>query len=274
MINPLRPLFVGLSLVGLPLLLALSAFAAAAEFGEYSHDEALAHSQAAIGRQLQGIELLRPDGSAVSLSEYRGKPLVISMIFSSCHHVCPTTTQYLRQVIAKARSALGEDSFQVLSIGFDTVNDSPERMAQFRASTGISDERWEFLAGDPAGMAALAEHLGFIYYPSPRGFDHLVQASVVDPEGVIYRQVYGMSFPTPVLVEPLKQLVFGQPEAPSAVDYLSNRIRLFCTVYDPATDTYHVDISVFIGTFVGIMVSILFGRVLFKEWRRSIEAGR
>jgi protein SCO1/2 len=110
--------------------------------------------------------------------------------------------------------------------------------------------------------------------PSPRGFDHLVQVSIVDAEGVIYRQVYSMSFPTPQLVEPLKELVFGEPRSQSSLDYLSNRIRLFCTVYDPATDTYHVDISVFIGTFVGIIVSLIFGRVLFKEWRRSFKAGK
>jgi protein SCO1/2 len=83
-----------------------------------------------------------------------------------------------------------------------------------------------------------------------------------------------MTFPTPALVEPLKELVFGRPTAPSALDYLGNRIRLFCTVYDPATDSYHIDISVFIGTFVGLVVSILFGRVLLREWRRSIEADR
>ncbi|MEP5764212.1 MAG: SCO family protein [Halieaceae bacterium] len=274
MLKPDRPL-----LVGLLFLLGLSGLARGAadtgvDFANYSHDEALAHSQAAIGNTLHDIELTRSDGSAVSISDYRGKPLVISMIFSSCHHVCPSTTQYLQQVVDKAQSVLGDDSFQVISVGFDTANDSPERMARFRTSIGISNQRWDFLAGDENSIAALTEQLGFIYYSSARGFDHLVQASVIDAEGRVYRQVYGMSFPTPALVEPLKQLVFGQPTAPSTVDYLSNRIRLFCTVYDPATDTYHIDISVFIGTFVGLMVSLLFGRVLIREWRRSIEASQ
>lgn len=258
------------------LLLSISAVVAAPDpdFTRFSHDDALAYSQAAIGTPLQGIELLKSDGSAVSLAAYRGKPLVISMIFSSCHHICPTTTQYLQQVVDKARAALDPDSFQVVSIGFDTVNDSPQRMAQFRTSTGVTDERWDFLSGDAAGIAKLVRQLGFIYTPSPRGFDHLIQTSIVGADGVIYRQVYGMSFPTPSLIEPLKELVFGQPQGQSTLDYLSNRIRLFCTVYDPATDTYHIDISVFIGTIVGLIVSLLFGRALIKEWRRSIEADR
>lgn len=262
------------TLVGL--FLSISAVFAAAEpdFSSFSHDDALAYSQAAIGTSVQGIELVNSDGATIALESYRGKPLVLSMIFSSCHHICPTTTQYLQQVVEKARAVLDEDSFQVATIGFDTINDSPERMAQFRINTGVSDQRWDFLSGDTANMARLVRQLGFIYTPSPRGFDHLIQSTVIDAQGRIYRQVYGIQFPTPHLIEPLKELVFGNPRSQSALDYLSNRVRLFCTVYDPATDTYHVDISVFIGTFVGLVVSIVFGLVLFKEWRRSFEADK
>jgi protein SCO1/2 len=260
--------------VGLPFLLSGTVVAAlpAVDFSSFSRDQALEHSQAAIGTTLEGIELIRDDGSTVAIEDYRGKPLIISMIYSSCHHVCPSTTQHLQLVVNKARSVLDTDSFQVLSVGFDTVNDSPLRMAQFRQRAGVDDEGWDFLAGDAADMEKLATQLGFIYYPSPKGFEHLVQASVVDARGVIYRQIYGMSFPTPTLIEPLKDVVFDRPQSLSKLNYLANRIRLFCTVYDPATDTYHIDISVFIGTFVGMVVSILFASVLIKEWRRSAGA--
>lgn len=259
--------------IGLLALFSLAVAAADPDFAGFSHDEALDYSQAAIGTTLQGIELRKADGSVTSLEAYRGKPLIISMIFTSCHHVCPNTTRYLDEVVQKARSALDEDSFQVVSIGFDTANDSPERMAEFRVRSAVDDPNWDFLSADAATMAELTRALGFIYYASPRGFDHLVQSTVVDGKGTIYRQVYGMSFDTPLLIEPLKELVFGRPREQSTLQHMTNRIRLFCTVYDPATDSYRIDISVFIGTFVGMVVSILFGTVLIKEWRRSIKAG-
>jgi len=259
----------------LGLLLAQAApLAIATDFGGFSRDEALQYSQAAIGETLASLQLLRQDGSAVPIEHYRGRPLVISLIYTSCHHVCPSTTQYLQQVVEKARSVLGSDSFQVVSVGFDTARDGPAQMADFRRSVGIVADNWDFLAADADNLDTLVRQLGFIYYPSPKGFEHLVQASIIDAEGVVYRQVYGMSFPTPALVEPLKELVFDRPRPPSALDYLENRIRLFCTVYDPATDAYHIDISVFIGTFIGMLVSLVFAWVLFKEWRRSIEADR
>ena len=239
---------------------------------DFSREQALAYSQEAIGRTVSGVTLTAGDGEPRALESFRGRPLVVSLIFTSCHHICPSTTQYLNEVVKKARGALGEDSFEVITVGFDTANDSPGRMAEFARNNGVTDPRWQFLAADEAAMDALASQLGFIYTPSPRGFDHLIQSSIIDADGVVYRQVYGIRFPTPQLIEPLKQLVFGEPQQQSSLSYLGNRIRLFCTVYDPATDSYRIDISVFIGTIVGVIVSILFGYVLLKEWRKSIRA--
>jgi len=244
------------------------------DFGGYSREQALAHSQAAIGRTLEGIVFTRSDGKTVTIKDYRGSPLVISLIYTSCHHICPSTTAHLDKMVEKARSALGDSSFRVISVGFDTENDNPVRMAQFSKRLDIEGTHWDFLSISTDQQEQLVEQLGFIYYASPKGFEHLIQASLVDETGKVYRQVYGMTFPTTALVEPMKELVFGQPRPESALQHLGNRIRLFCTVYDPATDSYSIDISVFIGTFVGLVVSILFGRILIKEWRRSLKAER
>ena len=264
----------GPALAGLFTFIGTATVAAEPDFSKFSHDDALAYSQAAIGSTVEGIVLTRPDGTSVSLEDYRGKPLVISLIFTSCHHICPTTTVNIRKVVDKARDALDEDSFAVVTVGFDTINDSPERMGQFQRSNGITDQRWNFLSADADNIDKLVRQLGFIYTPSARGFDHLIQSSVIDADGKVYRQLYGIEFPTPHLIEPLKELVFGEPKTHSSLAYLGGRIRLFCTVYDPATDSYYIDYSVFIGTFVGLVVSILFARVLLIEWRRSIKAGK
>jgi len=262
------------AIAGLCTFLSVASVCAAPGVAEFSREEALAFSQAAIGETLAGVALVAPDGQQVAVEDFRGKPLVISMIFTSCHHICPSTTQYLQEVVKKARGALDEDSFQVVTVGFDVANDNPERMAQFGRSNGVNDPGWQFLAGDELAIDSLVSQLGFIYLPSSRGFDHLIQSTIVDADGKIYRQVYGITFPTPQLIEPLKELVFGHPREQSSLSYLGNRIRLFCTVYDPATDSYRIDVSVFIGTIVGIITSLVFGRVLFREWRKSIKAGR
>jgi protein SCO1 len=169
-------------------------------------------------------------------------------------------TKHLERVVRIARNSLGEDSFHVLTIGFDAARDNPEQMRSFARQQGVSLPDWEFLSGDQQSIDALAAELGFVYYPSPRGFDHLVQASVIDHDGIVYRQVYGEVFNTPLLVEPLKQLVFDVRPEQSAFEALSNRVRLFCTSYDAAADRYYFDYSLFIGMGIG---GLIIGSTLF-----------
>jgi protein SCO1/2 len=126
-------------------------------------------------------------------------------------------------------------------------------------------------------MAALVDNVGFVHYPSPRGFDHINQVTVVDRDGVIYRQVYGAAFELPWLVEPLKQLVYNRPQPNDPIGSgLFNRIKLFCTVYDPNTGRYRFDYSLFVGIAVGAAVVFSVIAWLLLEYlraRRSKRAG-
>jgi protein SCO1/2 len=82
-----------------------------------------------------------------------------------------------------------------------------------------------------------------------------VQVTILDREGRVWRQVYGDTFPTPQLVEPLKDLVFNRPVSESGLfGTLGDRIRLFCTVYDAQGDRYLFDYSLFAGIFIGVLV--------------------
>jgi len=189
------------------------------------------------------------------------------MIYTSCYHICPTTTENLNRVVQKARDVLGEDSFNVVTIGFDTANDSPEAMKYFSEIHTSKTDNWFFLSTDAASITALSRDLGFIYTPSPQGFDHLIQASILDQNGVVYRQVYGMKPQTPHFVEPIKELVFGEPKESSFLEAVTKKVLLFCTVYDPARDRYVFDYTIFIGLFMGTVLGIFFIRLLIREWR-------
>jgi protein SCO1/2 len=236
---------------------------------EFDETAALATSQAAIGRLLADYTLRDRTGQSVRLADYRGKPLVISLIYTSCYHICPATTQHLAKVVKAARAALGENSFRVVTIGFDTAHDNPEAMRAFARQQGVDLADWKFLSTDAASMERLARNIGFLYFPSPKGFDHLVQATVVDANGKIYRQVYGMTFDTPLLVEPLKELVFGQAPNQSLLSGLWGKVKLFCTTYDPANDRYRFDYSLFIGMFIGFLIIASGVYFLVREIRRS-----
>jgi protein SCO1/2 len=238
--------------------------------GQYDADESVAISQAAVGRRLTDLELTNSQGQTVHLSDYLGRPVLVSMVFTSCYHVCPAITRHLASAVDAAREALGEDRFQVLTIGFDTANDSPDAMRQFAREQKVDDPDWAFLSGDAETMKQLTANVGFVHFPSPRGFDHINQVTVVDRDGIIYRQVYGADFDLPWLVEPLKQLVFNRPEpAQQFVLGFFDRVRLFCTVYDPSTGRYRFDYSLFVQIAVGALFLLAFGSWLVLEIIRA-----
>jgi protein SCO1 len=256
----------------LALVAAVAAAAAAAD--GFDRERALAESQAAIGRSVGEAAFTDASGQTRRLSDYRGKPLVVSLIFTSCAHICPATTQQLRRGVQVARQALGEDSFRVLTIGFDTRRDTPAMMADYARRQGVREPGWDFLAADAATVERLSADLGFQFYPTGGGFDHLIQSTIIDAGGAVYRQVYGIDFRIPHFVEPLKELVFALEPGQSLLADLTNRIRLFCTVYDPASDSYRFNYSVFVGLAIGLAMGVLALYLLIGEWRRHHRARR
>jgi len=271
-----RALICGLLLHMLPLcvVLAQSATPIAGndlENSTFNYDQALAVSQAAIGRTVSDVEFTSADGRRLTLGELRGKPLVLSMVYTSCYQICPMTTRFLSGVVDKARAALGEDSFAVAVVGFDVEVDNPAAMQYFANKQGISDKGWQVLSASSSAVEALAGDIGFQYFASSNGFDHLIQATVIDAEGRVYRQVYGQVFDTPLLVDPLIELVLGRspPEQP-LLDNLVSKIKLFCTTYDPVRDGYYFDYSLFIGMLIGGSI-IVFTAVIVV---RGLSNGR
>ena len=248
--------------------LALFAPSLAAE--TYDRESALAISQGAIGEVVSEHRLRGVDGQAFGLSQLRGKPLIISMVYTSCHHVCPMITRSLGDSITKARDALGDDSFSVVTVGFDWKVDTPERMQQFARRNGVDDvANWHFLASDPGTVEALATELGFLYYPSAKGFDHLTQTTIVDRYGRVYRQVYGADIETQALIEPLKALVFDTPSSDGVLTRWLNTLKLFCTVYDPNSDRYRFDYSIFLAVAIGILCLGGVATFVVREWRSA-----
>ncbi len=236
---------------------------------EYDRSDALDYSQAAIGRGLDDHRLRDVRGQTFELSQLRGRPLVVSLIYTSCHHVCPLITRNLAATVDVAREALGDDSFSVVTVGFDWKVDSPDRMRQFAAQQAVDDDGWHFLAADASTIDALSENLGFLFYASAKGFDHLAQTTVVDSDGKIYRQVYGVDIDTQSLVEPLKELVFDTPRSAGFIEHWISTFKLFCTVYDPNSDRYRFDYSIFMTLFAGFLSLGAIATFIVREWRRA-----
>lgn len=250
-------------------MLCLTLVAFAASGASYDRDDALGVSQAAIGHHIGEHTLRDVDGQPFILADDRGKPMIISMIYTSCHHVCPLITRNLADTVEIARDALGASAFDVVTVGFDWRVDTPEQMRRYASQQGVSETGWFFLSADAGTVASLSESLGFQFFPSAKGFDHLAQTTIVDRDGIVYRQVYGVDIDTRSLVEPLKELVFDTPRDSGFLQHWADTFKLFCTVYDPNSDRYRFDYSILMTIFAGV---VSLGAVAFfiaREWRQA-----
>jgi protein SCO1 len=256
-------------------LLLVSASGAAAHEPSPTLDPsaALRTSQAAVGREIGERRLRDTSGRPVDLARYRGKPLIVNLVYTACTDTCPIIVQTLARAVETARAALGRDSFAVVTIGFDSRTDTPERMRAFARAQGIDGPNWEFLSADHATVDALTEELGFIYFASPKGFDHLAQVSVIDASGRVHAQVYGDTFAAPALVEPLKSLALGSARLDS-VSGVIERVRLFCTLFDPTTGRYRVDYTPFIAFAFGVLSLGAIALGLARAWMRELRTPR
>ncbi|KAB0607868.1 SCO family protein [Castellaniella defragrans] len=233
--------------------------------------QALRLSQAALGRQVGDHILLDRQGRPVALSSFRGKPLLVSFIYTGCFQICPATTRSLQEAVEALQKSVGASQFNVVSIGFNQPADSPQALKAFATQYGITTPNWDFLSPPAAIVPALTADFGFAYAATPAGFDHVLQVSVLDADGRIVRQIYGEDVVAGELGEPLKMLLAGLPmnAENSVLDNLMDRIRIMCTVLDPETGAYRVDYTLPVQIAGGATFFILMMAFFINEWRTS-----
>lgn len=123
------------------------------------------------------------DGRPLDLSELRGRPVVIAMVYLSCTMTCPIITSELQAVQgALSPAARARTTFVLAS--FDPARDSAPVAHAFATRMGL-DPHWRVLTGSPASVRRLAVLLGVSYRRLPSGdFDHSNQVTVLDADGV------------------------------------------------------------------------------------------
>ncbi len=143
----------------------------------------------------------------VSLSDFRGKIVVLYFGYTSCPDVCPTTLANLR----RALNDLGEqaDEVQLVFVAVDWQKDTPERVASY---LGAFHPDFVGLSGTQAQIDAVTKDFGIFYQinpPDENGYytvDHTATALVLDRNGgLMLTWPYGLTAND--LLDDLKVLV-------------------------------------------------------------------
>ena len=98
----------------------------------------------------------------VHLSEWRGKPLILTMEYSNCRFMCTTTASKLKAIQAAADQKKLQIDFIVISL--DPKNDTPKAWQQYRISRGVDRSNWHLLTGTDDTTKKIAALIGIKYW--------------------------------------------------------------------------------------------------------------
>lgn len=259
-----------LAFAAVAFLLALAVPARADDFAA----SAAAKSQNVIGQTLPDLALTGAEGGRIRLAQFRGKPLLVSLVYTGCGDVCPLAIENLAAASKVAEATFGAGSFHILTVGFDLKRDTPDRMRSFARTHRAGGPDWFFAAADPSTLERLTAAVGFDFAASAGGYDHPAQVTVVDADGKVSGQIYGGAFAPSAIVEPLKALIYGGARPIFSLAGLGDRIKLICTAYDQRTGRYYVDYSIILTGLSGL--TFIAGTLYFllRELRKTARAGR
>jgi|SRR6266540_553091 len=144
-----------------------------------------------VGDPVPDFTLTDQTGAKVRLSQYRGEPVGVTFLYTTCPDVnaCPMTTAKFSRLDAMLR----EKKFgHLLVVTVDPEHDTPAVLKQYAEKAGADPKRWSFLTGEPAAVAGVAERFGVLYTKKKAGpLNHQQGVAVVDPDGKLATIYYG-----------------------------------------------------------------------------------
>jgi len=126
-------------------------------------------------------------GREYGFSEFEGKYIMMTYIYTRCSTVCPQLEKNLAEVYeAIPENYLGED-IVFLSVSFDPDRDTPEILDRYRTYFGSDGEKWRMArVPDKEELQNLLDEIGVIVIPDGEGdFSHNVAFYLVDREGFL-----------------------------------------------------------------------------------------
>jgi len=131
------------------------------------------------------------NGREITLAEFRGRPVVLTMFFASCGYACPLLVSDMTQIRELLPAEIRDQTALVL-VSFDIERDTPAALKKYQ-SERLLDDQWTLLHGNDDAVSELAALLGVKYKLENNGmFSHSNLITILNPEGEIVHQREGL----------------------------------------------------------------------------------
>ncbi len=148
------------------------------------------------------ITLVDTEGHEFKLSDLKGKPIVLSPIYTTCKASCPIITKNLKKVIPEVGTP-GKD-FWVISFTFNP-KDTIEDIKRFKREYGLNTPGWIVAkAKTKEDLFRLLDAIDFRFMTAGEDFIHPNIVVILSPELQIKKYFYGVTYDKYELINALR----------------------------------------------------------------------
>jgi protein SCO1 len=145
------------------------------------------------GDAVPNFALVNQDGKIIHLSNYRGKVLLVTFIYTRCPlpDFCPRMNENLRAVQKLLQEIPGAaERAEFLSISFDPEHDTPAVLKHYaslykKSATGERPFDWQFAVPSAKDLPEVAQFFGLVYQPEQAQIVHSLSTTVIGPDGKV-----------------------------------------------------------------------------------------
>jgi protein SCO1 len=145
------------------------------------------------GNAVPDFALVNQDGKAIHLSDYRGRVLLVTFIYTRCPlpDFCPRMNENFREVQNDLQATNGAQAHAAfLCISFDPEHDTPAVLKHYAS---IYDKQakakhsfdWQFAVPAARDLPEIADFFGLVTQPANVQIVHSLSTTVIGPDGKV-----------------------------------------------------------------------------------------
>lgn len=195
-------------------------------------------------------------GETVRLGKLIDRPVILTLVYFNCEHLCPQVLGGLAEVLGKLDLTPGRD-YRVITLSFDE-DDTPGIARQTKenyqqaAQKSFPEDSWKFLSGGRESIEKVTAAVGLNFRKEGHGFVHPVVAVILSPEGKITRYIpvskylYGVAYP--ITFSPVELTAALTEASQGKVGIGSTKSVLFCFPHEPSAQGKFFRLLEIVGT--------------------------
>jgi protein SCO1/2 len=163
----------------------------------------------AAGDEVPDFKLVNQSGKSISLHNYRGQTLLLTLIYTRCPFpdFCPRISHEFAAINRQVKlDPARYGRTHLLSISFDPAHDTPKILRAYSFSCAGSKDpaifaHWEFSAIPQSELPEFANYFALTYKEEGGLLTHSLSTAVISPDGKIFKWYHGADWQASELLE-------------------------------------------------------------------------